>query len=112
MSTSLKSERSQNIGTTPVAVGTYTAPSVTTGVYVTGLCVANVTASTVVTVNVDLWTGSVATNIVKGATIVVGGSLLLASEGNRIILNSGDQVRVTSSAATSVDATLSVAEVT
>lgn len=111
MSTVLRSERSQNIGATPTAVGGYSAPSVTTGVYVTGLTVANTTAGAV-TVNVDLWTGSVATNIVKGASVLVGGSLSFADEGNRIVLNSGDQVRVTSSAATSLDAAMSVAEIT
>jgi len=111
MATVLRSERSQSIGTTPTAIGGYSAPSVTTGVYVTGLSVAN-TSGASVTVTVDLWTGSVATNVVKGATVVVGGAVMLADDGNRIVLNSGDQVRVTSSAVTSLDAIMSVAEIT
>jgi hypothetical protein len=110
MATVLRSERSASIGTGATTVGGYTAPSVTTGVVITGLIIANRSASTI-TVTVQIPTGT-AVVLCNGATLLPGGSLILADDGNRIVLNSGDQVQVVSSLASSVDAIMSVAEIT
>src|SRR5436305_543357 len=95
MSTSLKRKSSAAIGTTPTAIGAYTAPSVTTGVYVTGLTCANITGASI-QVTVDIYDGVTHFNLVKNAPVPNGGSLVVADEGNRQVLNSGDQVFVTS----------------
>lgn len=116
MSTSLKSLRSAAIGTSAVAIGGYVAASVTTGVVVTGLVLSNRTASSV-QVNVQIIPGGggdtqIATYLAQGTTILPGGTIVLADEGNRVTLNAGNQIQVLSTAAGSVDATMSVAEIT
>lgn len=111
MATVLRRKSSAAVGTTPIAVGAYTAPSVTTGVMVTGLSCANITGATV-TVTAYIYDGVTQFNIVKTAVVLSGGNLTLADEGSRFVLNAADQVFVVSSAASSVDVIMAVAEIT
>jgi hypothetical protein len=114
MSTVLRSLRSSAIGTSTVNVGNYTAPSVTTGVVITGLLCVNRSGSTI-TVSVSISPGSDTQNgtfLVSGGSILPGGSLTLADEGNRLTLNATNVVQAASSLASSLDITMSVAEIT
>ena len=91
---------SANIGTSPVTL--YTVPTSTTGTIV-GLQAANTSASQV---NVDVQVAGV--YLVKGAPIPANSALSLLD--GKLVVKTTETVVVTSSAATSVDAILSVLE--
>ena len=91
---------SANIGTSPVTL--YTVPASTTGTIV-GLQVANTTASQV---DVDVQVAGV--YLVKGAPIPANSALSLLD--GKLVVKTTETVVVTSNAATSVDAILSVLE--
>jgi len=114
MPTVLRCERSASVGTATVNVGSYAAPSVTTGVVITGLVCVNRSASTI-TVTVTLAPGSdtqPAALLASGVTILPGGQLVLADNGNRIVMNPTNVVQAVSSVAASLDVIMSVAEIT
>ena len=100
---------SQNIGTTPTAVGSYTVGA-STATTVIGLTCAN-TTTTAITVDVVHNDGSTDTYIVKGATVPSGGSLVVVGGDQKVVLVAGDSIKVTSSAATSCDVIMSVLEI-
>jgi len=110
MATTLRRKFQKGIGSTATAVGGYTAPSVTTGVYMTGLIVCNTTASSV-NATVDIYDGTTHVNLCTNSPVPAGGSITLADHGNRQVLNSGDQVFVASNAAASLDVNMSVMEI-
>ena len=112
MPSTLRSERTNNIGTTATAIGSYSAPSVTAGVAITGLSIANTSPTLTITVNVSLFDGATQIYLIKNCQILPGSSINLADDGHRITMNSGDQVMVTSSVVSSVDAVMSVCEIT
>ena len=91
---------SANVGTSPVTL--YTVPASTTGTIV-GLQVANTTASQV---DVDVQVAGV--YLVKGAPIPANSALSLLD--GKLVVKTTETVVVTSNAATSVDAILSVLE--
>jgi len=111
MSSVLRSLRTAGIGTTAAVIGAYTAPAVTTGVVISGLTLANQIGS-VIAVTCYINSGGTNYYLCVGAGLLPGGSLTLADEGNRIVLNSGDTVVVQSNTAASVTAIMSVAEIT
>lgn len=111
MSTALVGVRSSGIGTVNTVVGGYTAPAVTTGVVITGLTLANTSVNSIIA-SVWIFNGTTNFFIVKNTTILPGGSLAVADEGNRIVLNSGDQVQAVSSVSSSLDAIMSVSQIT
>jgi len=95
------------------AVGTSAATIVTASAATTviGLTVANITASTI---NVDVYTtiGGSDYYIVKGAVIPSGGALVPIGGDQKLVLESGDALKVLSSAASSADVIASVLEIT
>ena len=101
---------SRNIGTANVAVGSYTVGASTTTVVV-GLTVCNVSGTTI---NVDIALNDGANDyyIVKGAPITAGGSLVPIGGEQKIVLNTGDSIRVNSDSSSSADAILSIMEIT
>ena len=101
---------SRNIGTSPVTVGSYTVGAATQ-VTVIGLSVANTTGSNV-TVDVALNDGANDTYITKSAPVPSGGTLVLMGGDQKLVMVTGDSIKVTSSAASSVDAVLSILEIT
>lgn len=101
---------SRNLGTSPTNIGSYTVGASTTTV-VLGCTVANVSAAPI-TVDVSLYDGANEYFMVKTAPIAVGESLVVIGGEQKVVLITGDGVRVTSSAATSVDAVLSIMEIT
>ena len=100
---------SRNIGTSLTSVGSYTVGGgVTTTVI--GLSIANTTTSPV-TVNVTVNDGANDTYLVKGAGIGVGQSLIPIGGDEKVVLITGDSIKVQSSAATSLDAVMSILEI-
>jgi biopolymer transport protein ExbD len=91
---------SADIGTSPVTL--YTVPASTTGTIV-GLQLANTTGSQI---SVDVQAAGV--YLIKGAPIPANSALSLLD--GKLVVKTTETVVVTSSAATSVDAILSVLE--
>ncbi|MGI9555812.1 MAG: hypothetical protein ACR2M9_03045 [Cyanophyceae cyanobacterium] len=101
---------SRSIGTALTAVGSYTVGA-STQTTVIGLTVANTSASSV-NIDVTLNDGANDTYIVKDAPVPVGGALVPIGGNQKIVMITGDSIKVNSSAASSVDAVLSVLEIT
>lgn len=102
---------SRGIGTTATAVGAYTVGSSTTTVVV-GLTVTN-TSGSAITANVYINDASTAnTYVITNAPISSGASLVPIGGDQKIVLIEGDKVYVQSSASSSVDAILSIMEIT
>ena len=102
---------SRLVGTTPTTVGSYTVPSATTAIVV-GLSVTNVTAGAI-TANVSILDNAAqTTNLAVNAPLSAGSSLIIGGGDQKIVLVTGDQLQVTSSASTSVDVVMSIMEIT
>ena len=101
---------SRNIGTALTSVGSYTVGA-STQTTVIGLTVANTSASTV-NIDVTLNDGVNDTYLVKDAPVPVGGALVPIGGNQKVVLITGDSIKVNSSAASSVDAVLSILEIT
>lgn len=110
MANIFKSYTKANVGTATSDI--YTVPGATTSVVI-GFTLANVTASEV-TANVVLNKSSVSADdvyIVKNLEIP-NGTFYDFNAGNKIILETGDKIQVTSSASSSIDVIVSVLEQT
>jgi hypothetical protein len=101
---------SQNIGTSAINVGSYTVGANTT-VVVVGLTVTNKTGSSV-TANVFINDGAANTFVTANAPISSGSSLVAVGGDQKVVLLTGDRIYVESSAASSLDAVLSILEIT
>jgi len=101
---------SQNIGTTADSIGAYTVAANTT-VVVVGLTVTNKTGSSI-TANVFISDGSANTFVTANAPISSGSSLVAVGGDQKVVLLPGDKIYVQSSAASSLDAVLSILEIT
>ncbi len=110
MASTFKRYLSRNIGTAVTSIGTYTVPGSTTTTAI-GLTVSNTTLEGV-KVDVSIYDGTHDTYLVKNMDIVPGQAQGLIGGDQKVVLQSGDQIRVKSSAAASVDAILSVLELT
>jgi hypothetical protein len=89
----------------------YTVPSSTTTI-ILGLTLCNVhTAQVSATVEIVDTSASVTSTVIKNAPIPVGGSLEIMS-GNKIVVETTDIVRVSSSIADKISATMSIMEIT
>lgn len=95
---------SRGVGTTATAIGEFTAASATT---VIGLSVANTTANTV-QVSVILNDGTNDTYLVKDMDVVPGSAQVVVGGDQKVVLVAGNSIKVTSSAASSIDAVMSV----
>jgi hypothetical protein len=109
MANTFKNYTSRNVGTSLTPVGSYTVPGATQTTVI-GLVCANTTASDI-TCDVTLYDGVNETYIVKNAPVQVGSSLVAVGGAQKIVLQTGESIRVKSSAATSVDAVMSVLEI-
>jgi hypothetical protein len=99
---------SKSVGTTPVVLVTAASSTQTTAV---GFTLSNTTTSPV-TVDVYVTASAVNYYLVKAASVAVGGSLALFGADGKLVLNTGDAFTVVSSTASSVDAILSVLQIT
>jgi hypothetical protein len=77
---------------------------------VIGLSICNTTTSPV-TVTVTVNDGTNDTNLVKGVGIPVGQSLIPIGGDEKVVLITGDSIKVQSSAATSLDVVMSILEI-
>jgi hypothetical protein len=101
---------SQNIGTSAIAVGGYTVAANTT-VVVVGLTITNKTGSSIAA-NVFISDGAANTYVTANAPISSGSSLVAVGGNQKVVLLTGDKIYVQSSAASSLDAVLSILEIT
>lgn len=102
---------SRNVGVTPDQIGSYTVAANTTAIVI-GVTVTN-TSGSAITANVYLQDNAVSnTYIVANAPISSGASLVPVGGDQKIVMITGDKLYVQSSAASSVDAVLSIMEIT
>ena len=106
MANTFKNAVSSAIGTSQTSV--YTVPSATTATVI-GLTVANIHSSDItVDVVITDTSASASVHIVKAATIPVGGALVPIGGDQKVVLETGDIIKITSSAASSADVIVSV----
>jgi hypothetical protein len=110
MAQAFKRYLSRSIGTGATDVGAYTVAA-NTQVTCIGLTLGNRTASTV-EVDASVYDGANETFLVVNAPVPAGGSLVVIGGDQKVVLEPGDSIRVTSNAASSIDAVLSVLELT
>ena len=110
MASNFLRKTSRNIGTSPTVVGTYTVAAATQTTAI-GLSLANITTNSV-NVTVTHSDGTNTTTIIKNAPIPAGGALVVIGGDQKVVMQTGDSISVTSSAATSIDAYLSILEIT
>lgn len=101
---------SANVGNTAITLGSYTVGSATKAV-VLGLTLANRSGGTI---NADVYINNGADNfyLVKAAPINAGGALVPIGGDQKLVLQAGDNVKVRSDSATSLDAIMSIMEIT
>ena len=110
MANTFTRKTSQNIGASATQIGAYTVPAATTTIVI-GLTCTNTTGSAI-TANVFLANATANTYIVANAPISSGASLIPIGGDQKIVMITGDKIYVQSSAATSIDAILSIMEIT
>lgn len=108
MASAFKSAVSANIGTGATTV--YTTPGATTTTVI-GLSVANVSGGTVYA-DVTLVKGATTVYLIKNAPVPYGGTLVVIGGDQKVVLETGNSIRVKSTAATSLDVVASVLELT
>jgi hypothetical protein len=108
MANTFKNSVSSAVGSSTTSV--YTVPSATTTTVI-GLTISNITNSNI-TVDVEVTDTSNTTTVfmVKGATVPVGGALVPIGGDQKVVLETTDIIKVTSSAASSADVIVSVLE--
>ena len=108
MANTFKSFASKNVGTSAATV--YTCPSATQTTLI-GLSMANTSTSPITT---DAYVTRSAVNyyLVKGATVPVGGSLVIVGGDQKVVLEAADVLYLVNSAATSGDCFASLLEIT
>ena len=111
MANSFKRKTGTGIGTSFVHIDSYTVAASTT-VTVIGLTVANVTAGAV-KADVSLYDSMQnPISIVKEAPIPSGGSLVVVGGDQKVVMETGDSMRVKSDTASSLDVIMSILEIT
>lgn len=101
---------SRNVGTSSANIGSYAVGSSTTSIVV-GLTVCNTTGAAV-SATVSLFDGANTTYLVRGAPIPGGGSLVVVGGDQKVVLQTGDAVQVLSDSSSSIDAVMSIMEIT
>lgn len=110
MANAFKRHVQRDIGTTITPIGAYTVGAATQ-VTLIGLTVANTTTQTI-DIDITLYDGVNDTYIVKDAPVPVGGALVAIGGDQKVVLQTGDSIRVVSNIAASADAILSLLEIT
>ena len=107
MANTFKNVFSKNVGTSAATI--YTGPSATQTTVI-GMTVSNTTSSTI-TVDVYITSSAVDYYLVKGASVPVGGSLVPIGGDQKVVIETGDVLKVVSSASSSADVIASVLEI-
>jgi hypothetical protein len=110
MANNFKRYASRDVGTVAATVGSYTVAANTQTTAI-GLTLANISNSAI-TVTAMHNDGANDTHIVKDATLPAGGALIVIGGNQKLVMETGDSIKVSASANTSVDAILSVLEIT
>jgi len=108
MANTFKSYATKNVGTSASAV--YTCPASTQTTLI-GLSMANTSASPI-TSDAYITRSAVNYYLVKGATVPVGGSLVIVGGDQKVVLQAADVLYIQNSAATSGDCFASLLEIT
>jgi len=108
MANVFKSYASKNVGTSAATV--YTCPSATQTTLI-GLSMAN-TSTSPITTDAYITRSAVNYYLVKGATVPVGGSLVIVGGDQKVVLQASDVLYVVNSVASSGDCFASLLEIT
>lgn len=108
MANTFKSYPVKDVGTSASTV--YTCPSATQTTVI-GLSVANTTTSPI-TSDAYITRSAVNYYLIKGATVPVGGSLVIVGGDQKVVLQTSDVLYVVNSAASSGDVYCSLLEIT
>jgi hypothetical protein len=109
MANTFKNAAAAATGTSEVSV--YTVPSSTTTTVI-GLTCANVTSTSPVKVSIRVFDSSATAHfyVVKNAEIFEGGALVAVGGDQKLVLETGDIIKVESDTASSIDTIVSVME--
>lgn len=110
MANSFKRFLSASIGISATKIGAYTVPANNTATVI-GLSVSN-RSNTDVDVSINVDATGVDYFIVRNAPIPSGGALVAVGGDQKVVLEAGDSIEVTSNVASSVDAVMSILEST
>jgi hypothetical protein len=108
MANTFTSYANKSVGTSAATVVTIGAATQTT---VIGMSCANTTTSPV-TIDAYFTRSAVDYYLVKGATVPVGGALVIVGGDQKVVLVTSDALKVVSSAASSIDVVTSVLNIT
>lgn len=108
MANNFKSSGTNAVGTTKLTC--YTAPASTTTTVI-GMSCSNILPSTSTTVDVILGKGGSEYYIVKGAPVQPGGALIAVGGDQKLVLETGNTIKVQATNAAAIDVIVSVLEV-
>jgi len=109
MANAFKLVTDTGVGTSAATI--YTCPS-STETTIIGLSIANIVTSQIeIDVQIENNDGD-NVYIIKDAPVPVGSSLVVVGGDQKVVMNASDVLKVTSSASTSADVTLSILEIT
>lgn len=108
MANTFTSYANKSVGVAAVTVATVAASTQTT---IIGMSCANITTSPV-TVDAYVSRSGIDYYLIKGATIPVGGSLVIVGGDQKVVLVVSDSLKVVSSTVASVDVITSVLNIT
>jgi hypothetical protein len=100
MANSFTSYLNKNVPTTGATIVTASSGTQTT---IIGLSCANISTANTITADVYITRSAVDYYLVKGATVPIGGSLVVVGGDQKVVLNASDALKVVSSANTSMD---------
>ena len=107
---SFKRFTSRDVGTVPVNVGAYTVPANTVSTLI-GMTVANVSNNAIDASVFHRDTSNNDTYLVFNAPLPIGSSVVAVGGSQKVVLESGDQIFVETSANNSADVIMSLLEV-
>ena len=105
MANTFTSYLNKNIPTTGATVVTASGGTQTT---VIGLSCANISTANTITADVYITRSAVDYYLVKGATVPIGGALVVVGGDQKVVIINGDALKVVSSADTTIDVFASV----
>lgn len=101
---------SRGIGTVPVTVGSYVVAA-NTATTIIGLTISN-TIEEPIDVEVNLVdTSNNHTSIVTNAPVPIGSTLIIVGGSQKVVMETGDFIQISSSANNSIDSVMSILEV-
>ena len=99
-----------NVGLVANTVGSYTVGGSTTSI-VLGLTLCNTSGGTI-NASAFIANGASLTYLVKSAPITAGGTLVVVGGDAKVVLQTNDNVKIVSDSVNSIDAIMSIMEIT